>query len=192
VNLFRAQLVPPPACYLEWGLGGSTAQALRAGARMVVSVEGDAAWIAAARADPAVAGAEAEGRLHLLHADIGPTGKWGVPLDGSARERWPGYAARPWPVLEAAGAWPGLVLVDGRFRVACCLAVAQACLAHPGRPPPRLMLHDFDARRPSYETMRLAWEEVAAAHTLRVFRLRAGVDQAALAAAAERHARDPR
>jgi hypothetical protein len=54
------------------------------------------------------------------------------------------------------------------------------------------MLHDFDERRPAYETMRLAWEEVAAAATLRLFRLREGIDQAALAAAAQRHAHDPR
>jgi hypothetical protein len=40
--------------------------------------------------------------------------------------------------------------------------------------------------------MRLAWEEVAAAATLRVFRLQAGIDPGALAAAAQRHARDPR
>ncbi len=191
-RLFRRQLVPPPGCYLEWGLGGSTAEALRAGARLVVSVEGDAVWIAGARADPMVAEAEAAGRLRLLHADIGPTGKWGMPVARSARARWPGYAAAPWPVLEAAGAWPDLVLVDGRFRVACCIAVARACLDHPDRPPPRLMLHDFDERRPFYEPMRLAWEEEAAAATLRVFRLRRGIAPAVLEAAAAQHAFDPR
>jgi hypothetical protein len=192
VRLFRAQLRPPPGCYLEWGLGGSTAEALHAGAGLVITVEGDAAWIAAARADAAVAGAEATGRLRLLHADIGPTGEWGVPVDRSARPRWPGYAAAPWPVLEAAGAWPDLVLVDGRFRVACCLAVARECLARPDRTPPRLMLHDFDAARPHYEPMRLGWDEAAAAGSLRVFRLRAGIDPAALAASLARHAHDLR
>lgn len=191
-RLFRRELTPPPTCYLEWGLGGSTAEALRAGARLVVSVEGDAAWVAGARSDPIVAEAEAAGRLTLLHADIGPTGKWGMPVNRSARARWPGYAAAPWAALEAAGAWPELVLVDGRFRVACCLAVARACLGHPDRPPPRLMLHDFDERRPHYEPMRLAWEEVAEAATLRVFRLRRGIERTALDALAAEHAFDPR
>jgi hypothetical protein len=190
--LFRAQLVPPPACYLEWGLGGSTAEALRAGARLAVSVEGDAAWIAAARAAPVIAAAEAQGRLRLLHADIGPTGSWGRPVDRSARPRWPGYAAAPWAVLDAALAWPDLVLVDGRFRVACCLRVAQECLARPDRAAPRLMLHDFHQRRPHYEPMRLAWEEVAAAGSLRLFRLRRDIDPAALAARIGEHAFDPR
>jgi hypothetical protein len=190
--LFRAQLVPPPACYLEWGLGGSTAEALRAGARLAVSVEGDAAWIAAARAAPVIAAAEAQGRLRLLHADIGPTGSWGRPVDRNARPRWPGYAAAPWAVLDAALAWPDLVLVDGRFRVACCLRVALECLARPGRAAPRLMLHDFHQRRPHYEPMRLAWEEVATAGSLRLFRLRRDIDPAALAARIGEHAFDPR
>ncbi|BDG73313.1 hypothetical protein [Roseomonas fluvialis] len=192
VRLYRAQLVPPPRCYLEWGLGGSTAEALRAGAGLVVSVEGDGAWIAAARDDAAVAAAEATGRLRLVHADIGPTGKWGMPVDRGTRARWPGYAAAPWPVLDAAGAWPDLVLVDGRFRVACCLSMARECLARPDRPPPRLMLHDFNDQRPHYEPMRLAWEEVGAAASLRVFRLRAGIDPAALAAGIAAHDQDPR
>jgi hypothetical protein len=191
-RLLLREFVPPPGCYLEWGLGGSTAEALRAGARLVVSVEGDAAWIAAARAEPMVAEAEAAGRLRLLHADIGPTGRWGMPVDPTTRARWPGYAAAPWPMLAQAGAWPDLVLVDGRFRVACCLAVARACLDHPDRPQPRLLLHDFNERRPHYEPMRLAWEEVAVAATLRVFRLRGGIDAAALDAVAAEHAQDPR
>jgi hypothetical protein len=179
--LFRAQLSPPPDCYLEWGLGGSTAEALRAGARLVVSVEGDGAWVAAARADPAIAAAEAQGRLRLLHADIGPTASWGRPVDASASALWPGYPAAPWPVLDEAGAWPGLVLVDGRFRVACCLKVARECLERPDRAPPRLLLHDFHERRPHYAPMRLAWEEAASAGSLRLFRLRRDVDPAALA-----------
>ena len=93
--LFRAQMTPPPGCYLEWGLGGSTAEALRAGAGLVVSVEGDAAWIAGARRDGVVAAAQAEGRLRLVHADIGPTGDWGTPTDPPARHSGPAMPRRP-------------------------------------------------------------------------------------------------
>lgn len=190
--LFRAQLTPPPGCYLEWGLGGSTAEALRARAGLVVSVEGDAAWIAGARRDAQVVAAQAQGRLRLLHADIGPTGDWGTPTDPATAARWPGYAEAPWAVLAQAGAWPDLVLVDGRFRVACCLVLAREALARRGQAPPRLMLHDFNAKRPHYAAIGIAWRQVDRAGTLRVFRLRGRVDPAALAAAIASHAQDPR
>jgi hypothetical protein len=190
--LFRAQMTPPPACYLEWGLGGSTAEALRAGAGLVVSVEGDATWIAGARRDALVVAAKAEGRLRLLHADIGPTGEWGTPTDPATSARWAGYAEAPWAALAQAGAWPELVLVDGRFRVTCCLALAREALARPGQAPPRLMLHDVNAQRPYYAAVGIAWRQVERAGTLRVYRLRDRIDQAALAAAIAAHAQDPR
>ena len=103
---------------------------------------------------------------------------------------WAGYAEAPWPVL--AGAWPEVVLVDGRFRVACCLALARECLARPEAKAPRLLLHDAGRKRPHYDAVRLAWAPDGRSGTLIRFRLRRRIDRAALAEALARHLADPR
>lgn len=105
--------------YLEFGAGSSTIAAVQLGVA-TTSVESDWRFL------------EAVGRtclpLHptLLFADIGPTAPWGVPrrkrLTPARTARWRTYPLAPWqqlgPHFEA-----DLVLVDGRFRVACALAV---------------------------------------------------------------------
>ncbi|MFE3837028.1 hypothetical protein [Pseudogemmobacter sonorensis] len=106
---------------LEYGSGGSTLVAAGSGAE-VWSVESDAAWAGRMRdwfaRDPAAAAA----RVHVHHADIGPTREWGHPLDESAFRRWPDYALKVWDLPGFSH--PDLVLVDGRFRLGCFLTVA--------------------------------------------------------------------
>ena len=69
-------------------------------------------------------------RTHVRHIHIGPAHFWGHPSDASTISRWPSYS-------QADIGTPDLVLVDGRFRVACIL---QVCLNHPNS---ILMVHDF-------------------------------------------------
>jgi len=135
--------------YLEFGSGGSTILALRHGCP-VVSVESDryfkAAVESAIRAHPL----PSPQRYRLISADIGPTAWYGMPILPLARfysHRWPRYAQAPWG-LYAAGEfpWPQVVLVDGRFRVACTLE----CMV---RIPPEVrfqVLVDDWAGRPEY------------------------------------------
>jgi hypothetical protein len=104
---------------LEYGSGGSTLLAAEAGAE-VWSVESDPAWAAMMQgwfeANPT------NGKAHILHADIGPTGDWGHPVDESRLRNWPDYALKVW---ETTGfRHPDVVLVDGRFRLGCFLTVA--------------------------------------------------------------------
>ena len=107
----RAQVV------LEYGSGGSTLVAAEAGAE-VWSVESDAAWAGMMRAwfqaQPA--------RVHIHHADIGPTKDWGHPKDERTFRRWPDYALKVWDLPGFLH--PDLVLIDGRFRLGCFLTVA--------------------------------------------------------------------
>ena len=89
--------------------------------KVVWSVESDRAWHDGLRgwfeANPAAA------ELHLLHADIGPTGKWGYPKDDDAH--WDRFHRYPHGVWDAEGfAAPDTVPIDGRFRAGCFLAVA--------------------------------------------------------------------
>jgi hypothetical protein len=141
--LARAQV------YLEYGSGGSTVEAARAGAH-VVSVDNDRAFMAAVAAKVLqIPGAE--GRFKPIHIDIGWTEKWGRPLtDLRSRaniERWRRYTEAPWEYLEANGLTPDFVFVDGRFRVACVL---ETLLRLPEASDCTVMFDDFAQRQRAY------------------------------------------
>ncbi|MBP0444525.1 hypothetical protein J8J14_06995 [Roseomonas sp. SSH11] len=138
--------------YAEFGTGGSTLLAARQGFDLMVGVESDPAWARTVREDEEVAAVIAAGRASILHADIGPVGAWGSPVDRNAIRPWPNYIARMWEEWDRLGTFPDLVFVDGRFRVACCLSTALLAAAHRGQhPPPLVMIHDVGERRPNYD-----------------------------------------
>ena len=135
---------------VEYGAGGSTMMAVRAGVH-TYTVESDSAWIARLRSRPIVVQAEGTGRLTLTRVDIGPVKGLGKPADDSKRENWPLYAAAPWDAKQT----PDLVLIDGRFRVACIL---QAVLHAPR--DCIVFAHDF-WNRPRYHVVLpyLHWQQ---------------------------------
>lgn len=110
--------------YLEYGSGGSTVLAARLGVP-TVTVESDRFY---ARSVRAAIGERARNRM--LVPDIGVTREWGTPLFKRATparlRRWRRCVEAPFALLaEEATPFPDLVLVDGRFRVACALACAR-------------------------------------------------------------------
>lgn len=106
--------------YLEYGTGGTTLLCARLGGPKIYAVESDRAWLGALRDRLRQAGSE--GRHVLLHADIGPTGAWGYPVQIPPGTASGDYALAVWRRLAEDGRTPEVVLVDGRFRVACFLA----------------------------------------------------------------------
>lgn len=140
--------------YLEFGCGGSTALAARSKLKTIASVENSLEWIDKCRADSAISSAEREGRLKFIAADTGPTKGWGYPVDKSSAHLWQNYYLRPWDKLDAAQL--DLVLVDGRWRVAC---VMQAIVRT--SPACRILVHDWSDKRPQYEVL-LRFTEIAA------------------------------
>lgn len=165
---------------LEFGCGGSTGLLLQAGLPRLLSADSDLAWLAQVQADPPCAAAE--GRLRLLHIDIGPTGPWGWPTEATAMPRWPAYWRDPW---EAAGP-VDFVLVDGRFRVACALAGLPRLAAGAV-----LLVHDF-WHRASYRVPLLRhFEMLGSAGTLVLLAPRRPADATALAVDLAAHAFDP-
>lgn len=106
------------ATILEYGSGGSTVEAAALPGRVVFSVESDRAWLDAMAAWFSQHPPQAE--LHLHHADIGPTEKWGMPVNRGFRSAFPAYALSVWDRPDFVQ--PDLVLIDGRFRVGCFLA----------------------------------------------------------------------
>lgn len=132
---------------LEYGSGGSTVLAARLGCR-VFSVESDRDW--ARRLVDHVAPISSRVTLHW--ADIGPTGPWGVPMDETAFRKFPGYALSVWDRADFVE--PDLVLIDGRFRCACLVAVMLRATR-----PVTVLFDDYAPRRYYHGVERLARKE---------------------------------
>jgi hypothetical protein len=82
-----------------------------------------------------------KGRITAIHVDIGETGPYGHPIDLSHSSD---YHLYPQQILKLKGIPPDLVLVDGRFRVACVLYSLLAI-----RDNGHILIHDF-FQRPEY------------------------------------------
>src|SRR5579871_3097012 len=124
---FREQLERAET-YLEYGSGGSTVFANQR-VKVLVSVDSDPHFLAAVArrldADNAANRARRPAAASLIHADIGLTTDWGMPAftrhTRRRVRRWADYPAAPWRYLRSISRQPDLILVDGRFRVACVL-----------------------------------------------------------------------
>ncbi len=104
---------------LEYGSGGSTVLAGELPGKVVFSVESDQAWAKAMTdwfmANPPVS------PVHLHWVDIGPTKEWGAPATDKGWRRYHHYPLSIWD--RADFRHPDVVLIDGRFRLACLLTV---------------------------------------------------------------------
>lgn len=130
-------------CLLEYGAGGSSMTAARLKVPTIISVESDTDFLAATGA--AVRASATHSAFIGHHADIGPTKEWGNPADRSKVHLWPRYCSDVWArITRERLPQPDVVLIDGRFRVACLLATVL--MARPGT---RILFDDyFD--RPAY------------------------------------------
>lgn len=98
--------------YVEFGSGGTTVLADHLGVPSV-SVESDRFY---ARA---VASRLSSGSVRQVVVDLGFTGQWGAPLFNTPA-KGQRYVSAPW-----GGKFPDLILVDGRYRIACSLESAR-------------------------------------------------------------------
>ena len=114
------ELVREARCYLEYGTGGTTISARRAGVKTLVAVESDPLWLEAVQRK--LEGAGGADGCHLLHVDIGRTGNWGFPTSDSHWSRYANYPLDVWRHCRQSEIAPTVILIDGRFRVACLLA----------------------------------------------------------------------
>lgn len=162
--------------YLEYGVGGSTQLAARSGPGTLIGVDSDHRFLAAA--GRAIRQAGRAINWHPVHVDLGPTTYLGFPKTLGARREWDDYALAPWQF----GLAPDLVLIDGRFRLACALATAAH--AEPGT----LVFFDDYATRPWYWKAARCLDLVERVGRAAVFRVRAvrpcGLDEAIKSAAA--------
>lgn len=147
--------------YLEYGSGGSTVLASRT-VELMVSVDSDAHFLAAVRAKLAADAALLQSQARtavamLMHVNIGPTVEWGAPAltRPTARRiaRWAAYASAPWNYFRSIGQQPDLILIDGRFRVACVL---ESLLSLSSQNDAELLLDDYINRTHYHVVQRFA------------------------------------
>lgn len=127
---------------LEYGSGGSTVVAGEMIGKTVFSVESDRNWVAMMRGW--FAQVPPISSVHLHHVDIGPTGEWGAPVNEKHFRRWPEYPTSVWDRDDFQH--PDVVLIDGRFRVACLLTVALRITR-----PIVALFDDYAHRKPYHE-----------------------------------------
>ena len=167
--------------YVEFGAGGSTVLAATLVGRQVIATDSDPAWLDKVR--DACRDAATPIAPELVHAAIGPTAEWGHPAGAEHRALWPAYHESVWAREGARDA--DLVLVDGRFRVACALRAlletgADALVA----------IHDFGVR-PEYDAVLGFARPICVAETLAVLRRRGDFDPVRAAECLREHAHDP-
>jgi len=133
--------------YLEYGSGGSTILANRTVTNLV-SVDSDSSFLADVRRK--LAQSDSRAMAKLIHVNIGLTVDWGIPAFTKPTRRrvrrWEEYAKAPWRYFRTIGQQPDLILVDGRFRVACVLE-SLLCLSPLSET--KILLDDY-VGRPEY------------------------------------------
>lgn len=99
--------------YAEYGCGYSTEYVLTNTHARVYTVDTSKSWADRIASIPV----SDKSRLHVQWIDVGEIGDWGMPVDFSGWRAYKEYTDWVWQ----QGVEPDLVLIDGRFRIACFL-----------------------------------------------------------------------
>jgi hypothetical protein len=174
IALFEKHIKQASA-YFEFGSGGSTKLAARNNVA-IYGVESDKFWVDTLHKET--------GELcKVEYVDIGPTKEWGYPVDNSHHERFVDYSEA---ILKYEHAFD-LILVDGRFRVACTLNAIKHTLENRKiDSDTRIFIHDF-WNRADYHPVLEFLEKEDAVESAGVFRLKKNINMAMLEAMLEKY-----
>ena len=136
--------------YFEWGCGGST---YIVPYKYKVSIDSSQDWINKIKKDIS---------SNFIYIDIGPVGDWGMPLITDAR--FPDYSLAFRERYEDTD----LILIDGRFRVACALQVFLS--GNEGY----VLLHD--SHREEYDPIYEFFDIIESVDTLKVLKRKSNGD----------------
>lgn len=133
--------------YVEYGTGGSTVQVAK-WKKPFIAVDSDKVFLDSVQRKLGTL----ENNQHLIHVDVGITGPWGIPLFKKPKtnrlNKWKAYPEAPWKLITE-DRFPDLILVDGRFRVACALT----SIKHMSKQTNAKLLIDDYADRPHYHVI---------------------------------------
>jgi hypothetical protein len=161
--------------YLEYGSGGSTVFA-HGYVTNLISVDSDRDVLKAVEGRLSRRVSSTAKRTALLHANIGLTKEWGYPVftkrNATRAARWVAYAQAPWAYLHQHKLQPDMILIDGRFRVACVLE-SLINLQHESRC--RIFVDDY-LSRPEYSVVERFAELVDMKGRMAALRKRTNLD----------------
>jgi len=184
---FFLDLLTQTAAYLEFGTGGSTVLAAMHGVRFV-SVESDRHFLSAVKKKIASIGRLDPEKQTYIAANIGATEAWGAPVlqrpTPKRVARWRDYPRAPWATMEKLPG-PYLVLVDGRFRVACALLAAKFLNGREGK----ILIDDYGDRE-HYRAVERHLELRARCGRMALFTPRKDINMRALQADIEAYSAD--
>jgi protein O-GlcNAc transferase len=166
-SLFRKALEVAES-YFEFGSGGSTVWAVNLG-HTVQGVESDQQWVNALKRELGV-------KCQVETVDIGPTGDWGYPTSSDHRKNFPKYS-----LAINNHSYPfDLILIDGRFRVACTITSILHILDNHSNPESsRIFIHDF-WDRPAYHSVLNYLDVVDRTDTAGIFKIKNNISRSAL------------
>jgi hypothetical protein len=184
---FREQ-VAKARNYLEYGSGGSTILANQMVTNLV-SVDSDAKFLGDVRRK--LEEHEHRAMTKLIHVNIGLTQHWGMPVFTKPTrrrlQRWEEYARAPWRYFRKIGQQPDLILVDGRFRVACVL---ESLLSLSPLSDTQILLDDYVGR--SYYDVVEQFANIELAGRMAILRPRRLVDRIQVRRLVRQYCADPR
>ncbi len=155
--------------YLEFGLGGSTLRALQKSKAKIYTVESSPEWIKEMRKYLIIRYFENK-RLFIFPVNIGPTREWGYPVSDKYKDLFEAYSAHIFELIDKK--LIDLVLIDGRFRVACTLKAILAC--HENKDF-KILIHDFWNRQ-EYHVVLKYLNVVKKVDTLGLFVIKPDID----------------
>ncbi len=175
--------------YLEYGSGGSSVLASKMGKRFV-SVDSDPYFIRSVKAKIARSETPVPCLQHtFIHANLGLTEAWGVPVWTRPTTKrlasWRFYFTAPWEATQERFC-PDLILVDGRFRVACALTT----ILHMADTKGWEILVDDYVGRPHYTVIEEFANLERTIGRMAIFKPKDGVNLDALLKSIEIHASD--
>ncbi len=155
--------------YLEFGAGGSTFDVLKNTNANVYSVESSLSWIKHMKSWKFIRQNISKGKLHFIYANIGKTKKWGYPISSSKQECFLNYTQ----LYTQKVPTPSIVLIDGRFRVACILSLLLNMNTNDDLV---ILFHDF-WNREDYHIVLKYLEVIDRADSLGVFKFKKNINK---------------
>ena len=155
--------------YLEFGLGGSTIRAIQKSNAKIYTVESSPEWIGYMRQYTILRFFENK-RLFIFCVDIGTTREWGYPVTGKVQNTFDCYSSSVFESIDAKTL--DLVLVDGRFRVACTLKIILECNKNNDL---KILIHDFWNRK-NYHVLLKYLDELGKADTMGIFSIKKNIN----------------
>lgn len=155
--------------YLEFGTGGSTIFSLINSLAKITSVDTNKAWLAFMNKYKIIRKNNNE-RLEILYVDIGKTKAWGYPVSEKDKNKFENFSREIFQNRDNSKY--DLILIDGRFRVACTLQSIINCYENENL---FLLIHDYSLRE-NYKIVENFLDIVEYEKTLFVFKVKPNID----------------